>query len=74
VLILLNALSLRAHRAAQSESELKGARKGLSAVLPAPRGGQSPGLGGGNTGNPSAPVIPGLGKPAPQPQPQGSGK
>ena len=34
VLLTLNAMSLNANRAAQSQSELKGARRGLSAVLP----------------------------------------
>ncbi len=59
VLIGLNYMSLSSNRAAQSESELKGARKGLSTVLPAgmpvpaaaPAAGdapaQVPGLGGG---------------------------
>ena len=65
VLIALNYMSLSSNRAALSESELKGARKGLSTVLPAaapvpagPAGGapaQVPGLGGGS-------------------EPQGSGK
>ena len=58
VLLILNYMSLSSHRAAQGESELKGARKGLSAVLPstsAPTGG-IPGLGGN-----AAPAIPGLG-------------
>lgn len=56
VLLALNAMSLSANRAAMGESELKGARRGLSAVLPAsaplptaPAGApaQVPGLGGG---------------------------
>jgi preprotein translocase subunit SecG len=59
VLLGLNYLSLNSNRAAQSQSELKGARRGLSAVLPpssalplAPQGQQAPaqipGLGGGS--------------------------
>jgi len=61
VLISLNFMSLRAHRAAQNDSELKGARKGLSAVLPpaSASGSQTiPGLGGGAA---PASAIPGLG-------------
>ncbi len=75
VLIMLNAMSLRAHRAAQTASELKAASKGLSAVLPAmPSGSNSiPGLGGnatesdaghaagGQASPANAPSIPGLG-------------
>ena len=58
ILIALNYMSLSSNRAAQSESELKGARRGLSTVLPSsapvpaePAAGgapaQVPGLGGG---------------------------
>ena len=53
VLLALNAMSLSANRAAMGESELKGARKGLSSVLPQapvspPAGAPAsiPGLGG----------------------------
>ncbi len=62
VLIILNAMSLKAHRSAQSQSELKSARRGLSAVLPpTPMGASAiPGLRGGQA-SPSAP-IPGLGQ------------
>ena len=60
VLIALNSLSLTANRAAQSESELKGARRGLSAVLP-PEAAPAP------ASPSSAPAqIPGLGGGAPQ--------
>lgn len=64
VLVGLNYMSLSTNRAAQSQSELKGARKGLSTVLPT------------SAPSPAAPVgepaqIPGLGGGA---QPQGSGK
>src|SRR3990172_3126551 len=63
VLVLLNAMSLKAHRSAQSQSELKGARKGLSAVLPPASAAPAiPGLGGVD-----APAsIPGLGGEAPK--------
>src|SRR6185295_4180286 len=44
VIILLNVVSMRSTQARQHESELKGARKGLSSVLPPmPRGGGIPG-------------------------------
>jgi preprotein translocase subunit SecG len=57
VLLSLNYLSLNSNRAAQSQSELKGARRGLSTVLPpssalplapATAPAQVPGLGGGS--------------------------
>ena len=67
VLLVLNYMSLSSNRAAQSESELKGARRGLSTVLPTSAPAQeAPAQGQGEPAQ-----IPGLGGGA---QPQGSGK
>ena len=59
LLLMLNYYGMKANRVAQNESELKGARKGLSTVLPPadPAAPPIPGL--GNEGG--APAIPGLG-------------
>lgn len=66
ILIALNYMSLSSNRAAQSESELKGARRGLSTVLPSAAPVQAEPAAGG------APAqVPGLGGGA---APQGSGK
>ncbi len=65
ILIALNYMSLSSNRAAQSESELKGARRGLSTVLPSAPAPVEPAAGG-------APAqVPGLGGGT---APQGSGK
>ena len=66
LLLVLNYMSLGSNRAAQHESELKGARRGLSTVLPA----SAPVQAAPSQGEQPA-QIPGLGGGA---QPQGSGK
>ena len=67
VLLALNYMSLSSNRAALSESELKGARKGLSTVLPG-----IPAPAAAPAGNEAAPAqVPGLGGGA---QPQENGK
>jgi len=67
VLLALNYMSLSSNRAALSESELKGARKGLSTVLPG-----TPAPAAAPAGNEAAPAqVPGLGGGA---QPQENGK
>ena len=72
VLIALNYMSLSSNRAAQSESELKGARRGLSTVLPsapAPAGMAVPAAAPAAGDAPAQ--VPGLGGGAAS---QGSGK
>jgi preprotein translocase subunit SecG len=67
VLIALNVLATRSHRAVQNDSQLKAARTGLSESLNSSREvAPIPGLGGaGSESGPSSAPIPGLGGESP---------